>query len=254
MNHRLDSRRIATASLAALATLLIVACGGSDDESPGSATMSIAAAGGTLDGPGGSQLVVPAGALARPTSVTVAQGGGRRAGAAVGRRRHRRDVRADAARHRLRRAGDDPRAVRRRPGSAPARRRRCWKTNAAQTGWDAVAGRDRLGRRRAGADHAASRGSIVRVAAGAADDRRAAGAAVGRSRRPRRPSRSARPARSTSGPLAYQWRRNGVADRRRHRPDLHAPEPTSRRRRQRRALQRRRQQLGRHGRRAAAPR
>jgi len=76
MNHRLDSRRIATAGLAALATLLIVACGGSDDESSGSTTMSIAAAGATLDGPGGSQLVVPAGALNQATSVTVAQGGG----------------------------------------------------------------------------------------------------------------------------------------------------------------------------------
>jgi len=67
-------RRIARSGAAALVTLVLAACGGSDDgPSSGGVTMMLSAAGGAFDGPGGTQLVVPAGALTQTTSVTVAQ-------------------------------------------------------------------------------------------------------------------------------------------------------------------------------------
>ncbi|MEO5883780.1 MAG: hypothetical protein ABIQ06_15290 [Caldimonas sp.] len=51
----------------------LAACGGSDEEETPASRATIGAAGGTLAGPGGAQIVVPAGALAQPTQITIAQ-------------------------------------------------------------------------------------------------------------------------------------------------------------------------------------
>ena len=59
-------------SCAALLTLVLGACGGADDDPP-PAAVTIGAAGGTLDGPNGAQLVVPANALAQPVALSIAQ-------------------------------------------------------------------------------------------------------------------------------------------------------------------------------------
>lgn len=72
--ERLFIRSARAAALLVVAALS--ACGGSDDGGnapPASAT--IGAAGGTLAGPGGAQIVVPAGALTQPTSIAIAQDG-----------------------------------------------------------------------------------------------------------------------------------------------------------------------------------
>ena len=69
--------RIGNAISATLFALALAACGGSQDEAapPAAVTMTIGAAGGTLDGPNGSRLVVPPGALSQPTALTIAPGG-----------------------------------------------------------------------------------------------------------------------------------------------------------------------------------
>ena len=84
----MNTELLLTRSLRAAAALLIAgwfaaglaACGGSDDAGANpnpnaGASASIGAAGGTLSGPSGAQLVVPAGALAQATTVTIAQDG-----------------------------------------------------------------------------------------------------------------------------------------------------------------------------------
>ena len=63
---------------ALLAGVVLAACGGGDDIAPAapataSASATIGAAGGTLDGPDGSQVVIPAGALAQDTLITIAK-------------------------------------------------------------------------------------------------------------------------------------------------------------------------------------
>lgn len=75
-----DNRAVATRWIArALATALLGllgACGGSDPavvSAPSEASATIGAAGGTLDGPDGVQLVVPAGALTQDTSLRIAR-------------------------------------------------------------------------------------------------------------------------------------------------------------------------------------
>jgi len=207
MNHRLDSRRIATAGLAALATLLIVACGGSDDESSGSTTMSIAAAGATLDGPGGSQLVVPAGALNQATSVTVAQGGGGAPtlppgatdiGAMFALTPHGTAFAVPAT---IRVPFDPSRLG---AGEVPT----LWKTNAAQTGWEQIPGATVSGNF-VEAQITSFSWVVVRTpllppligvqpAPQSVTEPATATFAVGAS------------SLVNSGPLAYQWRRNGA--------------------------------------------
>src|SRR5204863_6574804 len=51
----------------------LAACGGSDHDDAPATTLTVGTAGGTLAGPAGSQVVVPAGALAQPTSITITQ-------------------------------------------------------------------------------------------------------------------------------------------------------------------------------------
>lgn len=58
--------------------LALAACGGSDEAAPiGASTVTVGAGGGTLDGPGGVQVVVPAGALTAPTALSAAQSSAR---------------------------------------------------------------------------------------------------------------------------------------------------------------------------------
>lgn len=66
------SNRFLRLSCAALLTLVLGACGGTDDDPP-PAAVTIGPAGGTLDGPNGAQLVVPANALAQPVALSIAQ-------------------------------------------------------------------------------------------------------------------------------------------------------------------------------------
>ena len=251
MSHLFDLRRIAPAAAAALVSLSLVACGGSDDGAavrrrhreprrrrrharrPGRHATRRAGR-----RPGASHL-----GRHRPEQQ-------RRPGAAGRRRRRRRHVRADAARHELRRAGDDPRAVRRRPlgaGEMPT----LWKTNAAQTGWEQVP---------APPSPAASSQAqissfswiVVRHAALSADDQRAAGAAVGGRAGDRDLlGRRHQPRQLGAAQLPVAAQRRG--HRRRHRADLH-DRPDDRGGRRRRALQRRRQQFGRHDGRARSAR
>ena len=67
-------RVLAQAAFAVVLAATIAACGGSNDEAvpPGAATAMIGPAGATLDGPNGARLVVPANALAQPTSISIA--------------------------------------------------------------------------------------------------------------------------------------------------------------------------------------
>ena len=53
----------------------LAACGGSDATPPSEASATLGAAGGTLDGPDGVQLIVPAGALAQDTLIRIARTG-----------------------------------------------------------------------------------------------------------------------------------------------------------------------------------
>jgi len=141
MTHPIGFLRQASAGAVLFATLALAACGGSDGDAPppGGATVSIGAAGGTLDGPGGAQLVVPAGALAQATSVTVAQtGAGAPAlpagdtdvGALFALTPHGTTFAVPAT---IRVPFD---ASRLGAGETPM----LWKTNATQTGWEQVAG------------------------------------------------------------------------------------------------------------------
>ena len=140
MTHLLDLRRFVRAASLVFVSLALAACGGSDDApASANATMSIGAAGGTLDGPGGTQLVVPAGALAQATSVTVAQtadgapalpAGGADVGAMFALTPHGTAFAVPAT---IRVPFD---ASRLGAGEVPT----LWKTNAAQNGWDPVAG------------------------------------------------------------------------------------------------------------------
>ena len=54
-------------------SILLSACGGGSDEAPSEASATIGAAGGTLNGPDGVQLIVPAGALAQDTTLRIAR-------------------------------------------------------------------------------------------------------------------------------------------------------------------------------------
>src|SRR5262245_29930606 len=73
--------RTALSAVAAMALLwlaaLLSACGGSDDNTPATppseAIAVIGAAGGTLDGPDGTRVVIPPGALAADTTITIAR-------------------------------------------------------------------------------------------------------------------------------------------------------------------------------------
>jgi uncharacterized delta-60 repeat protein len=59
--------------------LLLIACGGGDGDTPGASTPSplppgtVGAAGGTVNGPAGSQVVIPAGALSQNVVITITQ-------------------------------------------------------------------------------------------------------------------------------------------------------------------------------------
>jgi len=133
-------RRLVRVGWAALLGAALAACGGSpDDPSSGNVTLSIGAAGGTLDGPGGAQLVVPAGALAQPTSVTVAQSSAGApslpaasadVGAMFALTPHGTAFAVPAT---IRVPFD---ASRLGAGEVPT----LWKTNAAQSGWEQISG------------------------------------------------------------------------------------------------------------------
>ena len=208
MTHPIDLRCLARAALAALVTLTFTACGGSDDgPSSAGATMSITAAGGTLDGPGGAQLVVPAGAVTQPTSVTIAQSGGGApalpaGGADVGSMfaltPHGTAFAVPAT---IRVPFDSSRLG---AGETPT----LWKTNATQTGWEQVPGATVSGSVMQ-AQISSFSWTIIRTpqlppligvqpAPQSVTEPATATFAVGAS------------SLVNSGPLAYQWRRNGV--------------------------------------------
>ena len=140
----MNAERFLTRSLRAAAAVLIAAglaaCGGSDDAgTPPAASASIGAAGGTLAGRNGAQLVVPAGALAQATAITIVQdGAGAPAlppgtttlGAMFALTPHGTSFAAPATISVPFDASLAP------PGTAPT----LLKTNAAQNGWDVVAG------------------------------------------------------------------------------------------------------------------
>ena len=190
-------------------SLALAACGGSDDAPPSAAvTLAIGAAGGTLDGPGGAQLVVPAGALNQATSVTVTQSGsgapalpsgGVDVGAMFALTPHGTTFAVPAT---IRVPFD---ASRLGAGEVPT----LWKTNAAQSRLGGGARRHRLRQRRAGADHELFLGRHPHAAASAAP--------IGVQPAPQSVTE---PATATfavgatslinSGPLSYQWRRNGA--------------------------------------------
>ena len=127
-------------AVAVLVAAGLSACGGSDgDDNAPSSGATIGAAGGTLAGPGGAQLVIPAGALAQPAPITITQDGagapalppGSTAlGAMFALTPHGTAFAAPATLS----VPFDPSLV--PAGSTPA----MLKTNAAQTGWDVVAG------------------------------------------------------------------------------------------------------------------
>ena len=141
MQPNLSLRRLVYASCAALAALVIVACGGSDEAPPQAAgvSLSVGAAGGTLDGPNGVQLVVPAGALAQTVLITFAQtsdgapalpAGGVDIGAMFALTPHGTTFALPVT---IRLPFDPARLG---VGETPT----LWKTDAAQTGWEQVAG------------------------------------------------------------------------------------------------------------------
>ena len=208
MTHSFDLRRIAQVALAAFATLAFAACGGSDDAPPsGGVTMTIGAAGGTLDGPGGAQLVVPAGALTQATSITVAQdgsgapalpAGGAGVGAMFALTPHGTAFAVPAT---VRVPFD---ASRLGAGEVAT----MWKTNAAQTGWVQVAGATVSGNVMQAQITSFSWVVIVtpqfppfvtvQPAPQSVTEPATATFAVGAT------------SLINSGPLAYQWRRNGA--------------------------------------------
>lgn len=211
MTHSFDLRRIVRAACGVLVALALVACGGSDDtaaaSAAASATATLGAAGGTLDGPAGAQLVVPAGALAQGTAITVAQSGvgapalpgaGADVGAMFALTPHGTAFAVPA----MIRVPFD--ASRLGAGEVPT----LWKTNAAQNGWDQVAGAAVSGNVMQAQITSFSwvviRTSLfppslrVQPAPQSVTEPAAATFAVGAS------------SLINSGPLSYQWRRNGV--------------------------------------------
>jgi len=72
MSDHPTRRRLAVRSIAITAALLLGACGGGGDE-PAAASATIGAAGGTLNGPDGVRVEVPAGALTQDTEIRVAK-------------------------------------------------------------------------------------------------------------------------------------------------------------------------------------
>lgn len=77
-NHGAPRRTFATLLCRALALLVLSACGGGGDggnppsQPPSSVTQTVGAAGGTIVGPGGVTLTIPAGALRTNTALTIA--------------------------------------------------------------------------------------------------------------------------------------------------------------------------------------
>ena len=208
MTQPINRRRLAQAGAVLLATLALAACGGSDDApSSSGVTLSVTAAGGTLDGAGGTQLVVPPGAVAQATSVTVTQsgagapalpGGGVDVGALFALTPHGTAFAVPAT---IRLPFD---ASRLGAGEVPT----LWKTNAAQSGWEQVAGATVSGN-----IMQAQITSFSWVVIRTPQFPPAIGV-------PPAPQSVAEPATATfavgatslvhSGPLAYQWRRNGA--------------------------------------------
>ena len=208
MTQPIDMRRLAQAGAMLLATLALAACGGSDDApASGGVTLSVTAAGGTLDGPGGTQLVVPVGAVAQATSVTVAQsgsgapalpGGGVDIGALFALTPHGTMFTVPAT---IRVPFD---ASRLGAGEVPT----LWKTNAAQSGWEQVAGATVSGNVMQAQITSFSWIVIrtpqfppaigVQPAPRAVTEPATASFAVGAT------------SLVNSGPLGYQWRRNGA--------------------------------------------
>jgi len=70
LSRRLARALTRTTALVVLAAT-VVACGGGDDD-PSPAAALVGPAGATVDGPNGARLVVPANALAQPTSISIA--------------------------------------------------------------------------------------------------------------------------------------------------------------------------------------
>ncbi len=69
MHHGRCSRSIGTLLL----MLMLAACGGGGDTAPPPASTGIGAAGGTVNGPSGAQVIVPAGALTTNTTIGIEQ-------------------------------------------------------------------------------------------------------------------------------------------------------------------------------------
>ncbi len=202
--------RLVRLAFVALISAALAACGGSDDDPPssGNATMSIGAAGGTLDGPGGAQLVVLAGALAQATSITVAQSsngapalpaGDADVGAMFALTPHGTAFAVPAT---IRIPFDPSRLG---AGEAPT----LWKTNAAQNGWEQVAGATVSGNVMQ-AQISSFSWIIIRTpvfppaitvqpAPQSVTEPATASFSVGAT------------SLVNSGPLSFQWRRNGVA-------------------------------------------
>ena len=69
------SRSLLRRAAEALVLALLAACGGGDGPAPAptEASALIGPAGGTLDGPDGARVVVPAGALSADTTITIAK-------------------------------------------------------------------------------------------------------------------------------------------------------------------------------------
>lgn len=126
--------RVLRAAGALLIVAGLAACGGSDDDG-----VTIDAAGGTVDGPAGSQVIVPAGALASATSLSITASssgapalpaGGLVLGQTFALTPHGTSFAAPATL----RIPFDPSLV--PAGATPV----LMKTNTAQTGWEVVAG------------------------------------------------------------------------------------------------------------------
>ena len=127
------------AACTALLAIVLAACGGSDDDPPAGAGVSVGAAGGTVDGPNGAQVVVPANALALATVISVTQTADGAPALPAG------NVNASAMFALLPHGTSfavpvtlkipfDPSLL--GAGETPA----LWKTNAALNGWEEVAG------------------------------------------------------------------------------------------------------------------
>ena len=123
----------------ALAIAVVAACGGGGDAPPVAAGAAVGAAGGTVDGPNGSQAIVPANALAQPVAIAIAQtdvgapalpAGNVNVSAMFALTPHGTSFAVPVTI----RIPFDPGLL--GAGETPA----LWKTNAAQNGWEEVAG------------------------------------------------------------------------------------------------------------------